>query len=69
MGVFQYNMYSSPNIIMKIKSRKMRWIKQVAHMGQVRYAYNALVRKLKERSYLELHRSEYNTKMALKEIG
>jgi hypothetical protein len=27
-----YNLYSSPNIIRMIKSRRMRWAEQVAHM-------------------------------------
>jgi hypothetical protein len=29
-----HNMYSSPDIIKMIKSRKMRWAGLVAHMGE-----------------------------------
>jgi hypothetical protein len=29
-----HNLYSSPNIIRMIKSRRMRWAEQVAHMGR-----------------------------------
>jgi hypothetical protein len=31
-----YNLYSSPNIIRQIKSRRMRWVGEVAHMGEER---------------------------------
>jgi hypothetical protein len=29
-----HNLYASPNIIMVIKSRRMRWVGHVAHMGK-----------------------------------
>jgi hypothetical protein len=38
-----HNLYSSPNIIRRIKSRRMRWAKQVAQIGAKRYAYRILV--------------------------
>jgi hypothetical protein len=34
-----YNTYASPNIIMVIKSRRMRWAGHVACMGEIRNAY------------------------------
>jgi hypothetical protein len=30
-----HNLYSSPNIIMQIKSRRMKWAEHVARMGEV----------------------------------
>jgi hypothetical protein len=40
-----YALYSSPNIIQVIKSRRLRWAGHVAHMGERRGAYRALVGK------------------------
>jgi hypothetical protein len=40
------DLYSSPNIITIIKSRRMRWAQHVAHMGEKRNAYSLLVGKL-----------------------
>jgi hypothetical protein len=37
------DLYSSPNIIRVIKSRRMRWVGHVAHMGEERGAYRILV--------------------------
>jgi hypothetical protein len=36
-------LYSSPSIVKVIKARRMRWAGHVAHMGEVRGAYNILV--------------------------
>jgi hypothetical protein len=36
-------LYSSPNIIRVIKSRRMRWVGHVACMGEKRGAYRILV--------------------------
>jgi hypothetical protein len=41
-----HNLYSSPNIIRQIKSRRMRWAGHVAHMGEERNVYNVLMGKL-----------------------
>jgi transcription termination factor 2 len=41
------NLYSSPNIIRMIKSRRMRWAGHVARMGETRSAYRILVGKPK----------------------
>jgi hypothetical protein len=40
-----HNLYSSPDIIMRMKSRRMRWAGHVARMGEVRYEYRVLVGK------------------------
>jgi hypothetical protein len=34
-----HNLYSSPNIIRMIKSRRMRWSGHVARMGETRNAF------------------------------
>ena len=38
-----YDMYSSPNVIWVIKSRRMRWLGHVACTGNRRGAYKVLV--------------------------
>ena len=38
-------LYSSPNIIRSLKSRRLKWAGHVARMEQPRYAYRALVGK------------------------
>jgi hypothetical protein len=38
-------LYSSPNIIRQIKSRRMRWAGHVARMGDKRNVYRVLMRK------------------------
>jgi sorting nexin-29 len=38
-----HNLYSSPNIIRVIKSRRIRWAGNVAHMGEGRGVYRVLV--------------------------
>jgi hypothetical protein len=40
-----YALYSSPNIVRVIKSRRLRWAGHVARMGERRGAYRALVGK------------------------
>jgi len=37
------DLYSSPNIVWVIKSRRMRWAGHVARMGEERGAYRVLV--------------------------
>jgi hypothetical protein len=39
------DLYSSPSIIRIIKSRRMRWARHVARMGEKRNAYRLLVEK------------------------
>jgi hypothetical protein len=38
-----HNLYSSPDVIRQIKSRKMRWVGHVARMGEGRNVYRILV--------------------------
>jgi hypothetical protein len=40
-----HNLYSSPSIIIIIKSRRMRWAGHVARMGEKRNVYRLLVGK------------------------
>jgi hypothetical protein len=36
------NLYSSPNCIREIKSRRVRWVWHAACMGEIRNAYKSL---------------------------
>jgi hypothetical protein len=40
-----HNLYSSPDIIRQVKSRRMRWARHVARMGAERKVYKAFVGK------------------------
>jgi hypothetical protein len=40
-----HNLYSSPNIIRMIKSRRMKWTGHLARMGETRNAYRILLGK------------------------
>jgi hypothetical protein len=40
-----HNLYSSPDIIRQVKSRRMRWAGHVARMGEERNVYKVLVGK------------------------
>jgi hypothetical protein len=48
-----HNLYSSPDIIRKVKSRRMRWVGNVACMGEGRNVYRVLVGKPEEKRPLE----------------
>jgi hypothetical protein len=63
-------MYSSPNIIWVIKSRRKRWAGYVARMGEGRGAYRVLVGKPEGKRSLGIpkHIWEYNIKMDLQEV-
>jgi hypothetical protein len=69
--VNRYNHNATTNIIWAIKSRRMRWGGHVAHMGQMRNAYNILVGKPEEMRPLGRPRQrwEHNIRMDLREIG
>jgi hypothetical protein len=64
-----HNLYSSPNKIRTIKSRRMRWAGHVARMGEKRNAYRILVGKPEGRRPLGRPRRRWvdNIKMDLKE--
>jgi hypothetical protein len=63
-------MYSSPSIIIIIKSKRMRWAGHVARMGEKRNLYRLLVGKSEGKRPLGRPRSRWidNTKMDLLEI-
>jgi hypothetical protein len=65
------DLYSSPNIIRVIKSRRMRWAWHVACMGKKRGAYGILVGRPEGRPPLGRPRRiwEDNIKMDLQEVG
>jgi hypothetical protein len=66
-----HNLYSSPNIIRMIKSKRMRLAGYVARMGATRNAYRILVGKPKGKRPLRRPRRRWvdNIKMDLREIG
>jgi hypothetical protein len=66
-----HNLYSSPNMIRMIKSRRMRWAGNVARMGEKRNAYRILVGKSEGKRSLgrRRHRWVDNIKMDLRDIG
>ena len=66
-----YALYSSPNVIRMIKSRKMTWMGQVTRMGDRRGACRILVGRLEGRRPFERPRigCEDNIKMNLQEVG
>jgi hypothetical protein len=65
------NLYSSPNIIRVIKSRRMRWAGNVARMGEKRSAYTILVGRPEGRRPLGIRRRRWedNIKMDIQEVG
>ena len=47
------DLYSSPNIVRVVKSRRMRWAGHVASMGKSRGVYKVWWGNLRERDHLE----------------
>jgi hypothetical protein len=66
-----HNLYSSPNIIRMIKSRRMGWAGHVARMGDKRNAYRILLEKPEGKRPLGSLRRRWvdNIKIDLREIG
>ena len=64
-------LHSSPNIVLVIKSKRMRWAGNVARMGEGRGMYRILVGKPDGKRPLGRPRCswEYNIKMDLQEVG
>jgi hypothetical protein len=65
------SLYSSPNTVRMIKSRRMRWAGHVARMGEGRGVYKILVGSPEGKRLLERPRRRWedNIKMDLREIG
>jgi hypothetical protein len=65
------NLYPSPSIIRRIKSRRMRWAGHVARMGEGRNVYRVLVEKPEGKRPLgrQRRRWEDGINMDLREIG
>jgi hypothetical protein len=66
-----HSLYSSPNIIRVIKSRRMRWAGHVARMGEGRDVYRVLVGRPEVKRPLRRRRRRWedNINMDLREIG
>ena len=64
-------LYSLPNIVRVVKSRRMRWAGHVARMGKGRGVHRVLVGKPEGKSPLgrSRRRWEDNIKMDLREVG
>ena len=71
LHIKELNLYSSPNIVRVIKSRRMRWAGHVARMGESRGVCRVLVGKPDGKRPLgrARRRWEDNIKMGLKEVG
>jgi hypothetical protein len=65
------NLFSSPNIVRVIKSRRMRWVGRVARMGEGRDVCRVLVGKPEGRRPLGRLRRRWvdNIRIDLREVG
>jgi hypothetical protein len=65
-----HNLYSSPDIIRQIKSRRIRWAEHVVRMGEERKAYKVLVGKPEGNRPLGRRRRRWEDgiKMSFREI-
>jgi hypothetical protein len=66
-----HNLYSSPNIVRMIKSRRTRWAGHVARMGEMRGVYRVLIGSPEGKRPLGRlrRRWEDNIKLDLREMG
>jgi hypothetical protein len=66
-----HSLYSSPNIVMMIKSRRMRWAGHVARMEEGRGVYRVLVGRSEGKRPQRKPRGRWedNIKMDLRKIG
>jgi hypothetical protein len=66
-----HSLYSSPNIVRVIKSRRMRWAGHVARTGEGRGVYRVLIGRPEGKTPLRRPRRRWedNIKMDLREIG
>jgi hypothetical protein len=66
-----HGLYSSLNIARVIKSRRMRWVGHVAHVGKGRGVYGVSVGRPEGKRTLGRHRHRWedNIKMDLRETG
>ena len=71
MGPELHSLYSSPNIVRVIKSRRLRWVGHVARMDEGRSAFKILTGKPTGKRSLgrPRRRWEDNIRMYLEEIG
>ena len=65
------DLYSSPNIVRVIKSRRMRWVGHAARIGEERGAYRVLVGKPERKRPPGRPRCRWvdNIRMDLQEVG
>jgi len=65
------DLYCLPNIVRVVKSRRMRWVGHVAHMGEERGVHRVLVGKPEGKRPLgrPRRRWEDNITMDLREVG
>jgi len=64
------DLYSSPNIVRVVKSRRMRWAGHVARMGEERGVYRVLARKPEGKRPLGRPRRRWvDIRMDLQEVG
>jgi hypothetical protein len=66
-----HSLYSSPDIVRVIKTRRMKWAGHVARMEEGRGAYRVLVGRPEGKRPLRIPRRRWedNIKMDLREIG
>jgi hypothetical protein len=66
-----HNLYSAPNIVRAIKSRRTRWKGRVTCMGEGRSVYWVLVGRSEGKRPLRRprHKWEDNVKMDFREVG